>query len=300
MLFTENEISAMIMLLDDNDKEVVQQVESHLVSFGEVAIPYLETRWNDDFSLVQQQKLEQIIHQIQFDALKRDLESWRLSEQQDLFEGIMLLNRFQYPNLNIQEVKNKIEKIRLDAWLELHYELTALEKIRILNHVFYDLHGFKGNTQVYHSPDNSFVNKVLDKKEGNPISLAVLYSIVAQKLGIPVFGINLPQHFILAYLYDKELNGTDLMQKNILIKENKLHKVMFYINPFNKGLIFTRQNVEDFVNQLKLIHDDSFYLPCNNVEILKRVLRNLTAAYKSKNQEDKMAELEVLMRVLGG
>ncbi len=290
----------MVQLLDDSDEEVVRLVEQQILSLGIDVIPLLEEQWGKDFSIIHQEKLEDIIHKIQFDGLLDQLESWMLSEQQDLFDGVFILCRYRYPSLKKSELSDVIDKIKLDAWMEMNDELTALEKVRILNHVFYEVHGFKGNTTNYHDPRNSYVNAVLEQKQGNPISLAIIYSIVAQRLGVPVFGVNLPQHFILAYLFDPELDEASQEERNNLLKSGDISQVMFYINPFNNGLVFTRQNIDEFIRQLKLQGMDDFYLPCNNVEILKRVIRNLVSSYLREKDLEKVEELSKMMEVLGG
>lgn len=299
-MINERELNAMVQLLDDTDEEVVRLVEERILSLGEEVIPLLEDQWGQDFSLMHQERLEHLIHKIQFDTTLEGLRAWRDSAEQDLFEGFYLLTRYRYPHTDKQELSNKIDKIKLDAWLELHYDLTALEKVRILNHIFYNVNGFKGNTTDYHSPNNSYLNTVLESRQGNPISLAIIYSIVAQRLGIPVFGVNLPQHFILGYCMDFELDGSTPEQRNLMIKEGELEEVMFYINPFNKGLVFTKQNIDEFVKHLKIQAIDTFFKPCNNVEILKRVLRNLAGSYTRNKELQYLPELAAMMEVLGG
>lgn len=294
------ELSAMVLLLDDTDEEVVRMVEERILSLGEEVVPLLEDQWSQGFSMVHQHRLEDLIRKIQQDRVKDDLKKWVLSDEQDLFEGIVILSRYHFPNIDKQDLSNRLDKIKLDAWLELHYELTALEKVRILNHIFYEVNGFKGNTSDYHAPTNSYIHTVLEQKQGNPISLAIIYTIIAQRLGIPIFGVNLPQHFILAYLLDDSLDNTTIPERNALLKEGKLGKIMFYINPFNKGLVFTRQNIDEFVRQLKIDSQPEFYLPCGNIEILKRVIRNLFGSYSKLGDKQKVLDLVDLMQILGG
>lgn len=299
-MINTRELSAMVLLLDDTDEEVVRMIEERILSLGEEVVPLLEDQWSQGFSMTHQQRLEDLIRKIQQDGVKDDLKKWVISEDQDLFEGIVILSRYHFPNIDKQELSNRIDKIKLDAWLELHNELTALEKVRILNHIFYEVNGFKGNTSDYHAPANSYIHTVLDQKQGNPISLAIIYTIVAQRLGIPIFGVNLPQHFILAFMIDDSLDNTTVSERNILLKEGKLGKIMFYINPFNKGLVFTRQNIDEFVRQLKIESQPEFYLPCGNVEILKRVIRNLFGSYSKLGDKQKVLDLVDLMEILGG
>ncbi|HYG14121.1 MAG TPA: transglutaminase-like domain-containing protein [Bacteroidia bacterium] len=299
-MITESQLAAMLSLLDDTDEEVVASVENHLLSLGPDAVAVLEKFWDMEVNRRTQEKIERLIHKIQFESLKEELLTWKNSPEKELFEGICLISKYQYPNLNKQELDNKLNKIKLDAWLELKYDLTALEKVRILNHIFYEINGFKGDTNTYHSPQNSFINTVLDRRQGNPISLAIIYSIIAQRLNIPIFGVNLPQHFILAYMDNYPEKSLEYHEEPPHLTPELFSDVMFYINPFNKGLVFSKYNVDEFLRQLRLEPLDSYFLPCSNVEIIKRVIRNLVTAYTQSNQREKVEELAHLMEVLGG
>src|SRR5690606_14523153 len=115
-------------------------------------------------------------------------------------------------------------------------------------------------------------------------SLAVIYSIIAQKLDIPIYGVNLPQHFILAYV-DESMD-----------KDFDSH-ILFYINAFNKGFIFGRHDVDAFLRQLNLSPDRRFYEPCSNSAIIQRIIRNLISAYDNAGVEDKVKELEELLEI---
>src|SRR5262249_11991206 len=160
-------------------------------------------------------------------------------------------------------------------WLELHYDLTPFEKIRILNHVLYTVHGFKGNTDQYHDPQNSFINNALESKKGNPIMLAIIYMLVAQRLHIPIFGVNLPQHFVLTYKEDnKPVNLSDPFNAKPKL-DHRAGKVLFYINAFNNGAVFSKANLEQFLRQINIEPRYEFFEACSNIDIVKRVLRNL-------------------------
>jgi regulator of sirC expression with transglutaminase-like and TPR domain len=134
-----------------------------------------------------QQRIENIIHKIQLDDLSRELQQWTENGSVDLMKGALLVARYQYPDLNEEQILNTLEKIKKDAWLEMNPNLTALEQIKILNHIFFEVHGFSGNTQNYHAPQNSFINIALETKKGNPLMLAILYLEVARSAEIPVY-----------------------------------------------------------------------------------------------------------------
>ena len=299
-MIKKNELDALVYLLDDTDEEVVTQVMDRILSLGKEVIPYLEEEWGPALNELQQERIEDIVHQIQFDAVKSELQAWVDTKEQDLFNGICILSKYQYPNLDVQAIDNQINKIKLDVWLELNYDLTSLEKVKIINRIFYETHGFSGNISNYHSPANSFINTVLENKKGNPITLAIIYSIVAQRLNIPIFGVNLPQHFVLAYKDDIQLETADTIDQESRLNPEMKGNILFYINPFNKGLVFTRANIEAFLKQLDIKPNDLFFEPCANIEILKRVLRNLAYAYSTNDQKNRLDELSELMTILGG
>jgi len=298
-MLNEKEVISLIALLDDDDVEVAELVEQKLLSLGTDVISFLENEWGLIKNIEQQQKIENIIHRIQFSNLINELRDWSHQPEPDLLEGILLIASYQYPEVDKQKVINEIDKIRLDIWLELNYDLTAYEKVRVLNHVFYQIYGFKGNTDNYHSPQNSFINNALESKSGNPIMLAIIYMLVAQRLQIPIFGVNLPQHFVLAY---KEENTEHFVSDPFNTKpklDYKFGKVLFYINAFNKGAIFSKANLEQFLIQIKIEPKYEFFEACSNIDIVKRVLRNLVVAYKQTNKTKKVNEVYEMLALLG-
>src|SRR5690606_21714380 len=187
---------------------------------------------------------------------------WKLSGSFDLLQGLLIVNKFQYPDLDEQRVINEIEEIKREVWMQMIYDMSSVEKVRLMNNVFYNTFGFKGNTKNFHDPQNSFLSDVLQTRKGNPILLGSVYSLIAQKLDIPIFGVNLPQHFVLAYT-DNYLTNSE---------ENE---VLFYINAFNRGQILGRHDVISFLKQVAMPVRPEFFKPCSNLDIVKRVLRNL-------------------------
>ena len=152
----------------------------------------------------------------------------------------------------------------------------------------FDVHGFEGNKKNYHSPDNSFINRVLESKRGNPISLAILYLILSERLHLPVYGVNLPRHFILAW--------GDLM--DITSIEGGDTKILFYINPFSGGSVFGKSDIDAFLKELKLKPNPIFFLPCSNYDIMVRSMNNLIHSYEEAGQGHKAEEIRELQRII--
>lgn len=276
------ELNSLIKLLDDPDNEIFEHVEEKLMTLGYPVISHLELAWQESFDSLLQSRIEDIIHKIQFKNVMQELVLWKIGGATDLLRGLIIVNSYQYPATNEQEIINQIEEIKRDVWLEMTYELSASDTVRLINHIIYNTHNFSGNTSNYHDPQNSYIGQVLQTKKGNPILLACIYSIVAQKLDIPIYGVNLPKHFILAYAVDHA-------------KPHDRDDISFYINAFNRGQIFGRHDVISFLKQLNLEMEDQFILPCSNLEIIQRVLRNLVTSYTHLGNTSKLEEIQILL-----
>lgn len=288
-MLNNKEVEALLKLLDDSDNEIYRQVEERLLGYGSDVIPVLEKSWENSLDLVLQQRIEDLIHKIQFSDVQKDLKTWAISGAFDLLQGFIIVSKYQYPDFDEQKIINQIEAIKRDAWIELRYDTSPIEKVKILNHVFYNIHGFTGNVTNYHDPQNSYLNIVMESRRGNQISLAIIYSVIAQRLDIPIFGVNLPQHFILAYQDEQnEYEKISLDQ----------YGTLFYINAFNKGFIFNKRDIDYFLKQLNLEPLPIFYSPCSNIQIIKRVIRNLINSYEKLGYTDKISELESLYAIL--
>ncbi len=278
------EIDALVKLLDDPDEEVFSHVQEKLLEYGNEAITHLESAWEKSLDTMLHERIENIVHTIQFTNVKQDLNLWYQSGAFDLLQGAIIINRYQFPDLDEQAIINQIEDIKREIWVGLQYEMSSIEKIKLINHVFYNQYGFGGNTKNHHDPQNSYLNQVLESKKGNQISLAIIYSTIAQKLDIPVYGVNLPQHFILGYIDEGN--------------PDREHAVLFYINAFNKGAIFGKHDVDQFLRQLNLEPQPGFYAPCSNAEIVRRIIRNLISAYENLGAAEKVSELKQLQEIL--
>jgi len=281
-------IHSLINLLDDPDELVFHHIRDEIMNMGPEVIPDLEEVWEEtSMGALFQSRIEEIIHDIQFSSTQKELEYWKKHKSDDLLYGMYVLSKFKYPELTYAELDQFFKNLTKDIWIELHEGLTALEKMRIINHLLYDVYGFKGDTDDYLAPQNSFLNDVIANKKGNPISLSIINIILGDRLGLPIRGINLPRHFIVAWQDDF-----------VLFKEQTRFPILFYANPFSKGTVFSKRDVEQFLQQVNIPPQDMFFEPCSNEAIIKRVLNNLINSYSQKGLQDKVDDLIVLQEIL--
>lgn len=286
-----NKLKALISLVEDPDEEVFSHVRERILEFGTEVISLLENSWMErDLGDQFRDRIADIIRDIQLEDVKRRLVVWYDSPQKDLLEGSLIIAKYQYPNLEEDKVRTEIERIRRDCWLELNDYMTAFERVRILNKIIFGVHGFTGNKENYTSPLNSYINTVIETKKGNPLSLCIVYSIVASQLNLPIFGVNLPNHFILAYI---DQNGTN----NFLSNANE-YGVLFYINAFSKGTIFQKEDITQFLTGINQKPQTWHYEPCSNSDIIRRMLTNLIASYQQSGDPKKVEDLSELRSFL--
>ena len=272
-----DKIKALIQLLDDPNTTVFEEVSKYLIDIGEEVIPHLEKEWEISYNDMVQERLETIIREIQFNTLQEDIFKWIHTPEPNLLKGAYLIARVQYPNLAFDPLKEKTEKIRKDIWIELHNKLTALEKVHIFNHVLYDLYNIRSNKGDYFSPQNNFINVVLESGKGNPVSIAVIYEEIARQLNLPIRGVNLPGQFILAYVdpyvieSGKPVNGPE--------------DILFYISMVQRGAVLGIREIEKYLRQLNDTPlEPQYYLPCSPFETISRMINNLIFSFKKHNK----------------
>ncbi|MFO7824824.1 MAG: transglutaminase-like domain-containing protein [Cyclobacterium sp.] len=274
---TDKELNALISLLDDTDQEIKAHVRGKIISLGNDVIPYLENKWESSFNPEVQKEIEELVHELQINLLRKRLFDWKNSEEQELLEGLWIINTYLYPELEFEQLNAVMQQIYFNVWTNFKNEFSVYDKIKLINNVLFNDLKFSANTKNFHSPGNSMIRTVLETKKGNPISLCSVYLLVARKLGLPIYGVNLPNLFVLTY---------------------QSGKFKFYINAFNKGLIFTKQDINNYLEHLKLEPKPSYFGPCENMDIIRRTLRNLIFAFDKIGEVDKAEEIKGLLQII--
>lgn len=281
-------LKALISLLDEPDETSFTLIRNKILSYENDAMVLLEKALDNSFDPLIRERITDILSKIRMDKLLHDFSTWVNFGSSDMLNGFLLISGYDNPELSKDSLIHRVEQIKMDVWLELNENLTALENIKVLNHILYEVYHFDGYHSMVNTPRNFFLDNLIETRKGNPLSLGILYMVIAQRLNLPVFGVNLPQHFILAYLTETGIAApTD-------------EDVLFYINPFNLGSVFTRREVELFIRQLKIKPEQSFYSPCSNVDVIERMIHNLIFAYNQAGEHEKNNNLKNLLTILEG
>jgi regulator of sirC expression with transglutaminase-like and TPR domain len=281
-MFNENKIKALIELLDDEDEIVWKSSLEELHKIDATQLEQLNNLLNDlQFTDIQYARVLSASKKIKFDYISNQLVDWKNNHTDNLVKALAIICNIKYDDITENSINLELEKLRLDAWLEFHYDLTAFEKVKIINYILFQLHGFKGDEINFLHPDNSFINKVIENKKGNPISLSIIYLLVAQRLKLPIFGVNLPNHFILTYLdlpEDENFVNYSFNEKELTENET-IKEPLFYINAFNGGGVFGKEQLEIIIKQMQLPNNEKHKYACSNLDIIIRVLKNIYNSY---------------------
>jgi len=284
MKYTLNELDALLRLLEDPHEEVYTAVYSELVNLGDEIAPQLELKWEETANFLVQERIENILRVIQHNHVIEELKHWKQGGAHNLLYGAYLVARVQYPDLQYDQINMRVEEIKKDIWLELNEHLTALEKIRVINFVLFNLNKLVSSARNKLSPQHYLINHLLDTRTGSSTLIGILYGEIARRLELPVFGVNLPGNYLLCYRDPSFPDDPD--------------GIHFYINPSGNGSVSGRKAVEAFYNNQKVMVTPEEFLPCGNENSIILLIRQLEAAYMQAGVTDKQEMLTSLLKVL--
>lgn len=174
----------------------------------------------------------------------------------DLGRAALLIAATEYPQLNVENELANLDSLAAAASSRLGSDREPLYVVNVLSELLFDEIGFCGNRDDYYDPRNSFLNEVLSRRLGIPISLSLLYVEVGKRLGVPLVGVGLPGHFLVRH---RDLND-------------------LFIDPFHRGILLSERECQERlqkVTQAEVQWDSSYVAPVTKSEFLARILRNL-------------------------
>lgn len=260
---SDNEIKALIHLLGDDDIKTAQVARKALIEARQKAQPYLEEARNSLDPHVRT-RVYSILEHLRLDELGTRFEQFSAmpSAWLDLEEGVFLIAESGYPNINRSHYREVLDQMADEFRTRAESQnLKGRELIEALNDYFFNELGFTGNQDQYYDPDNSYVNQVLDRRLGIPISLAAIYLLLVRRLRIPVVGIGMPGHFLLQY------NDS------------------LFIDPFHKGRVLNRGECVQFLMNNGFGFHPAYLSPTPTRFMLVRILTNLIQIYTTQDPD---------------
>jgi regulator of sirC expression with transglutaminase-like and TPR domain len=269
---SESQKKALISLLGDENPAVYEAVREKILSYGQAVIPWLRPHALSGDPIFRRRTQEIVSHFMRQSADDRFL-SFCLTESNDLNleTGSWMLAQTRYPEINVEGYQALFDDYAHDLRQRIDVRADAEQIFARFNEYFFDVLGFKGNEQNYYDPENSYINRVIDRRTGNPISLCLVYLLLAKRLQLPVTGIGLPGHFICRF---------------------QSHTEEYYIDVFNRGKLWTKANCIQFLIFRNYNLQDDYLAPVSTRRMLMRICGNLHQIYQQLEQTEESLRLQ--------
>jgi|SRR5579883_2071439 len=273
---TEKELRSLAGLLDDEDPRSFELVRRQILDIGEPILPYLDELREcavPDLAA----RADAMSRELRFQNLKSDFAAVAMRPDPDLETGALLVARFGYPGLKASVYRQWLDRVATRVQDDLPSDADAGMAFQRLNSHLFQALGFAGNQSNYYDPDNSYINRVIDTRRGIPVSLSILYLLLAKRLNLPVHGVGTPGHFLLAY---------------------KSGPHTCFIDPFNRGRLMDISEVRRMLQRSGYQFRPEFLQRCASREILVRMMRNLISIYDKASCPDRAGMLSTLVEIM--
>ncbi len=278
MAIGESQIRALIRLLSDEDERIVKTISGKLIDLGPSAVPLLQEAEIEQPEMAE--RITRILEEIRGRRLEDELRGLTAQpeDQIDLEAGAFLIARYAYPTLDVCTYTRQLDEMAGEVRDRIGLRASGEETVKTLNRYLFVEQGFRGNTRNYYEVDNSYLNRVLDRRTGIPISLSAVYLFIGKRLGLPVHGIGMPGHFLVKYESDR-------------------YKV--FVDCFNGGALLTERNCARFLTEAGYGFDERYLQKSQPRAVLIRMLKNLLAIYSKLDDPVKKARLSRFVEILG-
>lgn len=285
----EAEISALFKLIDDPDEEVFNTIADRLLNYGTPIIPDLEHLWENTLDEATLERIEVMIYKLRLQDLKEAFVEWKSKPDPSLFEGAILVTKFQFPELATDNLRHQIEKIRRNIWLELNNYLTPLEQANVIRNILFSYYQIKGVEVNYERPEEFLISAPLQSKKGNAIANTLLYAELCQQLEIQAQFINIPKQCIIAF-YASDWDPEEIVT-------NPQEFIQFYVEG-TTGNAFSQKDLDQYMIRSNIEPKNSYYKALSNVKIIKKHLLEFAKCFNSPTLQYKQRDLTDLADLL--
>jgi regulator of sirC expression with transglutaminase-like and TPR domain len=266
-------LRSLVSLLDDEDPRSRELVRQRLLDAGSAALPFLEeARAASEPALAA--RFDEMADELRFRALRREFAALAAERVPDLETGALLLSRFGHPRADPAVYRTWLDRVAAAVAEEIPEDAGTSEAVRRLAAHLFQAMGFSGNEANYYDPDNSYLSRVIDTRRGIPVTLSVLFLLLARRLKIPAYGVGTPGHFLLGYREDGEEH---------------------FLDPFRQGRRMTPPEVRRMLVRNGYEYKASYLRACGPREILVRMMRNLLSIYQKTGAAERAEKLSSLV-----
>ncbi|MHB2025386.1 MAG: transglutaminase family protein [Elusimicrobiota bacterium] len=273
---SRQELRSLASLLDDDDEVSLDLVRRQILRIGDPILPYLEEMRGGQEPRAAA-RAEGLARRVRFEGLKRDFKILARKEDPSLEEGMWIISRFTQPDLDPAPYRRWLDRVAGKIDDETPSGADPMASIQKINRLLFHDMGFAGNRSDYYNPDNSYIHRVIETRRGIPLSLSILYLLIAERLGLPLRGVSLPGHFMLGLKIGAGICLLDAFSGGRLLDVSEAHRLLL------------RNGYE-----LKSEHLN----PASSREMFLRTLRNLISIHQKTGAEEDSNMLSSLAEIL--
>lgn len=282
---TKDQINALFGLLDDPSEEVCNEVIRHFTSLGTNIVPLLIKFYRQSDNSLIHSRTKIIIDNINFNSVIHDLQQWQ-QKPDKLFSLLIIIAKIGNPNINIPDIEDKCNKIAQKISLELSHNLTAIEKVSIINYHIFTREKIEIISNKDQEPSDFMIDQFFEKKRCSSFFITLFYLVICRKVGFAIYPINIPGNRILAFLNQSYFIDS-LVRSDIV-------PALFYIEPVHKGIIIDHANLDKVLTERGFIPSPQMLNPVSNLILLKTLTKELAITYEVKHESEKAKSFENL------
>jgi regulator of sirC expression with transglutaminase-like and TPR domain len=269
---SEPQRTALLSLLTDDDPSIYRTVRAKILSFGSESADWLRPHTLSREPTLRK-RAQEIVRYFDKQAADDQFLSFCLKNGEELAieQGAWLLARTHYPDINVTGYEALLDSFAGDLRDRIDFGSAPKQIIGAMNHYFFQELGFCGNEENYYDPENSYLNRVLDRRTGNPISLCLVYILLSRRLRLPVAGVGLPGHFICRY----QSSAAEI-----------------YVDVFQRGTCLTKADCVQYLLRGNYSVREQYLTPVSSRRVLLRICSNLYQIYRQLEAQDEATRVQ--------
>ena len=259
-------------LLGDEDVATYEAVRDHILSYGSEAREWL-LRHARSADPVSRRRVQEIVESLGRRHADDRFLAFCLNQGEDfdLEEGVWLLAMTRYPEINLAAYQALLDSHSGDLRERLDFGDPPARLLEGFGRYLFEELGYRGNEEEYYDPENSYLNRVMDRRTGNPISLCTLFLLLARRLRLPVAGIGMPGHFICRF---------------------QSPTAEIFVDVFNRGRLMSKADCMRYLVQSTYGFHEGYLAPATPRRMLLRMCSNLHQIHVHLKQPDETARLQ--------
>ncbi len=279
MIASDINITHLLKLLDDDNPEI-QRILKKTILENSLEFIFRRPQYQEQVDEQRRKILQEHFRELHFKLVREAFQRIVRENLEDIHleKAVLVLSYWNDPTVNIPSLIRQLDRMAEEIGSLMPISGHPLAFIDHMNHYLFEKCGFRGNTLDYYNPDNSFIDRVLESRKGIPITLSVLYMLIARRLRMPIIGVPMPAHFIVKFD-----NGSDEI----------------FFDPFYGGKVYSRQECLGYLNNANVTDPLTVLSGCNDHQIVERMMRNIHLVYSSyRDEPEKIAQIEKLLDLL--